>query len=154
MAHRAGSVPCPGFFCEEVVTVARWSGWIAAVLILSAGLIPLVHRALMKKRAPHGAPSIRGHVIVGQATAAAAFMHTLIALTALGSPAATEGGTLALAPGAAAFMVLVAHAGVGLQLRKERLRDRPSKRRLHTITACLIVLAVAFHAGVLLGTHR
>lgn len=135
-------------------SLARWSGWFAALLIVGAGLVPLVHRVRAKKRAAFGAPSIRAHVIVGQATAAAAFMHTLVALTALGSPAAVESGTLALAPGAAAFLVLVAHAGIGLQLRKERLRDRPSKRRLHTITAVLITLVVAFHAGVLLGTHR
>ena len=59
---------------------------------------------------------------------------------------------LALMPGAVAFLVLVAHGGLGLQLRKEKLRDRPQKRRAHLVTAICIVVAVAVHAAVLLRT--
>jgi cytochrome b561 len=74
-----------------------------------------------------------------------AFVHTLFVMPALGSPAAITGGATAMAPGAAAFFVLVAHTGVGLQLRRERLKERAQKRRVHLTTATLIVALVALH---------
>ena len=50
----------------------------------------------------------------------------------------------------AAFFLLVAHAGLGLQLREPKLKDRARKRRMHTTTAVLIALMVAIHAVLLI----
>jgi hypothetical protein len=52
-------------------------------------------------------------------------------------------------PAGAAFFLLVAHAGLGLQLRDERLCDRVKKRRAHTASAILIALAVTIHVVAL-----
>lgn len=129
--------------------LATSSGWLATLAIAAAALIPILQRLRVGKRAAPGSPPIRVHVTIGLATAALAFAHTTVALPALGSPAATGGGMAALLPGGAAFFLLLAHAGLGLQLREPKLRDRARKRRLHTTTAILIALAVAIHVAVL-----
>jgi hypothetical protein len=129
--------------------MAFYSGWIATVAIVLAVAVPIAQRLRRGKRAAPGSVPIRLHVVVGLATVAFAFAHTLAALPALGSPAAIGGGVLALFPAGAAFFLLVAHAGLGLQLRDVRLRDRVRKRRMHTTTAVLISLAVAVHAVLL-----
>src|SRR5690606_21150557 len=129
--------------------MALWSGWIATVAIALAAAIPIAQRLRAGKRAAPGSAPTRLHVVVGLTTAALAFVHTLAALPALGSPAAIGGGIEALLPAGAAFFLLVAHAGLGLQLRDVRLRDRVRKRRMHTTTAVLISLAVAVHALLL-----
>jgi hypothetical protein len=67
----------------------------------------------------------------------------------LGSERATAGGNLAILPGCAAFLIVVAHVGLGLQLRDVRLRDRARKRRSHLATAIAIAIASAVHVGAL-----
>jgi hypothetical protein len=129
--------------------MAVWSGWLATVAILVAVLVPIVHRLRAGKRGAPGSPPIRLHVIVGLATAALAFGHTFVVIPALGSPAAIGGGVEALFPAGAAFFLLVAHAGLGLQLRDPKLRDRAKKRRMHTTTAILIMIAVGIHVALL-----
>ena len=87
--------------------------------------------------------------MLGLVTSALTFGHTLLVLPALGSPAATAGGMLAIAPAGVAFVVLVAHAGLGLQLRDEKLRARSKTRRSHATTAIFIAVLVAIHIVVL-----
>ena len=125
------------------------TGWLATVAIVLAALVPIVQRLRAGKRAPPGSPPIRLHVTVGLLTAALAFVHTLAVIPALGSPAAIGGGLTALFPAGAAFFLLVAHAGLGLQLREPKLRDRARKRRMHTTTAILIATAVTVHVVLL-----
>src|SRR5262245_34915643 len=103
--------------------MAVWTGWLATVAIVVAVLVPIAQRLRAGKRGAPGSAPIRLHVIVGLATAALAFAHTMTILPALGSPAAIGGGVLALLPAGAAFFFLVAHAGLGLQLRDPRLKD-------------------------------
>lgn len=129
--------------------VARYTGWIATCAIVVAALVPIAQRVRAGKRAAPGSAPIRLHVLVGFATAALAFLHTIAALPALGSPAATGGGMAALLPAGAAFFLLVAHAGLGLQLREPKLKDRARKRRMHLTTAILISLTVAMHVVAL-----
>jgi len=130
--------------------IAVWSGWIATAAIALAALVPIVQRIRAGKRAAPGSSPIRLHVLVGLATAALAFVHTMAVLPVLGSPAAIAGGLFALLPAGAAFFLLVAHAGLGLQLREPKLKDRAHKRRMHTTTAVLNALMVAVHAVLLI----
>jgi cytochrome b561 len=125
--------------------VAFWSGWIAAVAIVLAAIVPLGHRLRTGKRGAPGSPAIKLHVALGAVTALLALGHTFVVLPELGSSAAIAGGMVALAPGALAFFVLFAHAGLGLQLRSEKLRDRAKKRRAHLATATIISVAVVVH---------
>ena len=125
--------------------MAAWSGYAAVILILIAASLPLGYRLRAKKRAAPLSPTLRTHVALGLATAFTAFLHTLIALPSLGSPEAVGAGLLPLASAGCAFFLLVAHAGIGLQLRDPRLRDRAEKRRTHTLTAIAIVVAVSAH---------
>lgn len=125
--------------------MALWIGWIAAGCILLAGLVPLVYRLRAGKRAVPGSTPISAHVVIGLGVALIALVHTLAVLGALGSEGAIDAGAIALAPGAAGFFLLFAHVGVGLRLREPKLRDRPSKRRTHVITASLIVIATLVH---------
>lgn len=120
-------------------------GWVAAGCILLAGLVPLVYRWRAKRRAVPGSQPISIHVAIGLGVAAIALVHTLAVLGALGSEGAIDAGAAAFAPGAAGFFLLFAHVGVGLRLREPKLRDRPSKRRTHVITASLIVIATIVH---------
>jgi len=129
--------------------MAFWSGWLATIAILFAVAVPIVQRIRAGKRGAPGSAPIRLHVYVGMATAALAFAHTLMVIPALGSPAAIAGGVEALLPAGGAFFLLVAHAGLGLQLKEPKLRDRAKKRPQHTTTAVLISLAVAAHAYLL-----
>lgn len=135
--------------------MAKWSGYAAVVLILVAGSLPLYYRVSVKRRASPQSPTIRAHVAFGLATAFLAFLHTIVALPALGSPGAVGGGLLPLASAGCAFFLLIAHAGIGLQLRDVRLRDRARKRRTHAFTAAAIVVAVTTHvAGLLSASGR
>lgn len=129
--------------------LARSTGWLATLAIVLAALVPLVHRARQGKRAAPRSPSVRLHVTIGFATSALAFGHTFAALPSLGSPAATGGGMAALLPAGSAFFLLVAHAGLGLQLRDPRLKERARKRRAHTMTALSIAVAVTVHVVAL-----
>ena len=129
--------------------MAFWSGWLAAISIALAALIPLVQRVTTGKRARLDSRATRTHVLVGFATVSLAFLHTLLMLTSLGTSSAVEGGMAALAPGGFAFFLLAAHAGIGLQLRRERLRDRLTQRRMHLATGLAIVIAVTTHIVLL-----
>lgn len=129
---------------------AAWiTGWLAIAAIVFAVIVPIVQRIRHGKRASPGSAPIRHHVFVGLATAGLAFLHTIVVIPELGSPAATAGGMIALLPGGIAFFLLVAHAGLGLQLKNPKLKDRARVRRSHTTTAVLISLAVATHTIVL-----
>ena len=125
------------------------TGWLAIVAILVAASIPIVTRLRLGKRAAPSSGPTRTHVIVGLVTSACAFGHTLFVLPALGSPAATGAGMLAIAPAGLAFFLLVAHAGLGLKLRDEKLKTRPKTRRSHVTTAILIAVAVTIHVVAL-----
>lgn len=134
--------------------LAVWSGWIASSAIVLAALVPIVQRLRTGKRAGPGSPSTRLHVIIGLATSSFAFLHTMTVLPALGSPAAVGGGILAMFAAGAAFFLLVAHAGLGLQLRDPKLKERVQKRRTHTTTAVLIAVAVSIHVVLLIRAGR
>lgn len=124
-------------------------GWAVVVCIGIAAAIPLGHRLLKGRPAGHGSKPIGVHVVLGLAVSGLAFFHVIAAIPALGEPAVVEGGMTALLPGVIGFFVLVAHTGVGLQLRRNDLRGRPKKRTIHRVTASLIVLAVAVHVLML-----
>lgn len=129
--------------------VASISGWLTAAIILIAGAIPLAVRIKRKKRAAPTSRPIRLHVTLGLSVAAFSGIHTLASLLDLGSSDVVAAGDLALALGAAAFLVLLAHTGLGFQLRNPKLRNRRAIRRQHWITATLLVVAVAAHAWLL-----
>lgn len=134
--------------------MAALSGWIAAVLVVLAAVVPLGVRIRTGKRAPPQSQPIRGHVILGLLVSLTAFLHTGLVLPELGSPASVGGGSLAFMAGAGAFVVLVAHAGLGLRLRDPKLKERPKRRTRHATTAVLLVLAIAAHALLLLRASR
>jgi len=129
--------------------MAVWTGWLAVAAIVLAVLVPTAQRIRTGQRGAPGSRPIRIHVYVGMATAALAFTHTLVIIPSLGSPAAISGGVAAMMAAGAAFFLLVAHAGLGLQLREPKLKDRKKKRRMHTTTALLIALAVTAHVVLL-----
>jgi len=130
--------------------ISTWSGWLAALLIAGSASLPIVHRLRAHKRAALSSRTTRAHVALGLTTSAVAFLHTIFVLPALGSPASIAGGVLALLAGAVAFFLLVAHAGIGLQLRDPSLRARARKRRSHLGTAIAIAVVVSLHAAALL----
>lgn len=126
-----------------------WTGWAAVLAIVVAASIPLLVRFRAGKRAAPSSQPIKTHVVVGIVTSGCAFAHTLVVIPALGSPAATGAGMTAIAPAGLAFFLLVAHAGLGLQLRNEKLKTRAKTRRSHAITAILIATAVTIHVVAL-----
>jgi hypothetical protein len=76
-------------------------------------------------------------------------LHALFALLSLGSPGAIGAGDLALFAGAGALMVLLAHVGIGLQLRNPTLRKRNETRRRHLFTASTITVLALVHVWML-----
>lgn len=134
--------------------MALWSGWLAAIAIVLAGAIPLATRYRLGRRGAPSSTPIRMHVVLGLVTSALAFGHTILVIPALGSPAATGAGPLAIAPAGLAFFLLVAHAGLGLQLRDEKLKTRAKTRRSHAMTAMAIVIAVGIHILTLEQARR
>ena len=130
--------------------LASWSGWFGVAFIVAAATVPLVHRALRRRRAVPGSRAIGNHVVLGFAASAVALVHTFAVLPALGSPAAIRGGMTALGPGTAAFFLLFAHIGVGLRLRNPRLRERVRVRRWHVALAVGIATTVAAHVVALI----
>ena len=136
------------------MSLADWTGWIAAGAMGTAAVVPLAQRVLHKRRAELGSGSVQLHVAVGMTAAGAGFFHPLTALFSLGSPEAIGGGVLGLALGGVAFVVLLAHTGLGLKLRDPKLRGRPRSRRTHLITAITIITCVGAHAAAcLLGAE-
>jgi hypothetical protein len=129
--------------------LAAWSGWIAAVLVVAAALVPLSHRVFLGRRAAPGSRFMGGHVVIGMSASIVALLHTFALLPALGSPAAIRGGMSALGPGAAGFFLLVAHVGVGLRLRGKVRGDRARLRRRHVALAIAIGVAISAHVVAL-----
>jgi hypothetical protein len=125
--------------------LAFQSGWVAAMLVIVAALVPLGHRVLLRRRAAPASRVMNGHVVLGFGASAAALLHTFAVLPALGSPASIRGGMSALAPAAAAFFLLFAHVGVGLKLRGKLVRDRVRLRRRHVALALAIAATVGAH---------
>jgi hypothetical protein len=134
--------------------MAVWSGWLATIAIVIAATIPLATRLRLGRRGAPSSSAIRTHVVLGLVTSAFAFIHTLLVIPALGSPAATGGGMTAIAPAGLAFMLLVAHAGLGLQLRDDKLKTRAKTRRSHATTAIAIAIAVTIHIVALEQARR
>lgn len=128
------------------------TGWAAVVLIVCAALFPVLYRLRSRKRAAPDSNFTKLHVALGTAAFAIAFLHTLAIVPDLGSPAAVGGGMIAFIPGGIAFFLLISHAGIGLQLRNVRLRDRVRKRRMHVVTATAIGVFVALHVMLLART--
>lgn len=131
-------------------SIAAWTGWGAVTLLVTAALVPLVHRRRAGKRALPGSGTLRAHAALGLATSACVLGHGLAAIGSLGSSEAVGAGMTAFAPGAAAFFLLFAHVGVGLQLLRPKLRDRADKRRTHVIIATTIALLATVHVVALL----
>ncbi|HTJ83600.1 MAG TPA: hypothetical protein VL400_17895 [Polyangiaceae bacterium] len=132
--------------------MASWSGWAAAALMLAAVLFPIVHRVRYGKRADLASIWVTSHFAIGLAAAGLAFLHPLAAVLDLGSPEAVSAGAFGLGAGGVAFVILLAHTGLGLKLRNPKLRTRPSSRRKHFGTAIAIVVAVTVHTvACLLG---
>ncbi len=129
--------------------IAFLLGWICVAAIAASATVPLGFRIVEKRRAAPDSQPIRLHVALGTATVILAFTHTLAALTNLGSSEAIGGGFVALMAGGVAFLIIMAHVGIGLQLRDVRLRDRVRKRRMHVATAFTIVLVTALHVWLL-----
>ncbi len=132
---------------DSTVLFARLSGWFAAALLVLAASVPLVHFVLRRRRAVLESTWVSTHVAIGMGAAGAGFLHPLVALLALGSPGAIGGGDLGLAFGGLAFMMLLAHTGLGLALRDPKLKRRPNARRAHLTTASIILASVAAHAA-------
>jgi hypothetical protein len=129
--------------------MAFWFGWITVFLIALSAAIPLGFRMRNKRRAAPDSRPIRLHVLLGTTTTVIAFVHTLSALPDLGSSAAIGGGFMAMMAAGCAFALIIAHAGIGLQLRDIRLRDRARQRRRHVATALAIATTVTAHVWLL-----
>ena len=131
---------------ENTATI---SGWFALVLIGATALVPIITRFRLGRRASPTSSPIRIHVIAGVLVALCAFIHSLFALLSLGSAGAISGGNLALFAGAGALMVLIAHVGIGLQLRDPKLKKRAQTRRRHIVTASTISALAVVHLVLL-----
>jgi hypothetical protein len=129
--------------------VATASGWICVAWIVTAALVPLLHRLVRGRRAALGSRPVKTHVAIGAGAAVFAFLHTMSVLPTLGSPTAIAGGMAAIAPGGLAFFVVVAHVGIGLRLRRRDLEERVALRRRHALTAAAIAVAAAAHVVML-----
>ncbi len=129
--------------------LASRSGWLAAILVVAAALVPIGYHAFRRRRAAPDSRAMNGHAVIGVSAAIAAFLHTFVVLPALGSPASIRGGMVALGPAAAAFFLLFAHVGVGSRLRARVVRDRVRLRRRHVGLALAIVVAVVAHVAAL-----
>jgi hypothetical protein len=125
------------------------SGWLAFGLILAAGAIPVGYRLRDGRRAAPSSAPISLHVSLGIAVAAAAFVHALLGILSLGSSRAIGAGNAGLLAGAVALLVLMAHVGIGLQLRNPKLRKRPELRRKHLATALIISVCALTHVAML-----
>jgi membrane-bound metal-dependent hydrolase YbcI (DUF457 family) len=125
--------------------LGRGSGWLALALVMSAAAIPIGHRLRVGRRAAPQSATTALHVTLGVATTAAAFTHALFGVFSLGSPRAIGAGNAGLAAGALALLVLMAHVGIGLQLRDPKLRTRQEKRRTHQVTALIISACAIGH---------
>lgn len=129
--------------------MALGSGWLAAALIVLAATLPLLYRLRNQKRAALESTTLRAHVALGLLTSLTAFAHTGLVLPSLGSEAAVGGGAYGFLAGALAFLVMVAHGGLGLGLRNPKIKDRAQRRRRHATTAVLMTALVVLHVVLL-----
>ena len=136
------------------LTLSTLSGWATITLISSAGLVPIVARLQGKKRPPPDSLPTRTHVLLGLAVTVVCFLHTGVVLPNVGAPGAAAGGMIAMIPACIGFAMLIAHAGLGLQLRNPKLKDRIKKRRMHTFTATVIFLAACTHIVAIVTAPR
>jgi hypothetical protein len=121
--------------------------------IVAAALLPLAYRWYAGRRAAPQSRITSLHVAVGLVVALAAFVHALMAVMSLGTAQAIGAGNLGLALGGIAVFVLMAHVGIGLQLRRPKLRDRPAMRAKHRFTALTIVSFAVAHT-ILVWANR
>lgn len=140
----------PARIAVDCTPMASISGWLALAFIVLAASVPLLFRLREHKRATPESSTIKGHVWLGLVTSLAAFLHTGLVLPELGSEAAVGGGTIAFFAGAIAFMVMIAHAGLGLGLRNLKIKDRAARRRRHATTAAILASIVLVHVILLL----
>lgn len=129
------------------MTLAWVTGWLATALMIAAALVPLLQWLRHKRRAEPQSRTVTVHYGLGLGAAGLGFFHPLTALFSLGTPEAIGGGVIGLAFGGVAFVVLLAHTGLGLKLRDPKLRKRPKSRRAHFTTAMIILVAVGAHAA-------
>lgn len=132
------------------MSLSALTGWVGFALVFAAGAFPLLHRALVRRRAELRSRTTRSHVAIGVAASAGAFAHAMSILPALGSPAAISGGVGGVGSGALAFLLLVAHVGVGLRLRHPKLKERTRMRRMHFGIATGIAVVIVAHAALIL----
>lgn len=134
-------------------SIGAITGWVAAAIVVAAGTVPTGHRIFRGRRATLESQPIRSHVVIGASAAALAFGHALAVLPSLGSAEAIGAGDWPLASGALAFLLLIAHVGVGQKLRNPKLKTRPSTRRTHVAFASAIILAIGWHVVMLLRSR-
>ncbi len=146
MSPRAKGTISRDFPIAMMESLATWTGWAAVIVMIAAASLPLAARVASGVRAPVDAPPIRRHVVLGMGAALLGFLHPLTALFSLGSEGAIGGGVIALGLGALAFVVLLAHTGIGLKLRDPKLRKREASRARHFATAITIVALALAHA--------
>jgi hypothetical protein len=125
------------------------SGWLTLGLVFTAGLVPLGFRLRHRRRAAPNSGPISLHVALGLAVVAAAFVHSVLGVLSLGSERAIGASELSIWAGVIAVLVLMAHVGVGLQLRNPKLRERTRLRRWHLTTALTIAVCAVVHALLL-----
>ena len=118
------------------------------VFIVVAAFLPLGYRWYNGRRAAPQSRPISLHVAVGVVVALTAFAHALFAVLSLGTAQAIGAGNLGLALGGIAVFVLMAHVGIGFQLRRPKLRDRPALRAKHRITALTIASFAVAHTVI------
>ncbi len=133
------------------LTISTLSGWATITLISAAGLVPLVARISARKRLPTESAATRTHVLLGLGVCVVCFLHTGVTLPNVGAPGAAAGGMLAMIPACLGFALLIAHAGLGLSLRRPKLKDRITKRRMHAVTATVIFLAACTHIAAIVA---
>ncbi len=127
------------------------SGWLAFALIAAAGALPIGYRMRNGRRATPTSTLTQVHVAAGIGVVLVAFLHALLGLLALGSSRAIGASDLAIWAGSAALLVLMAHVGIGLQLRNPKLRRRLELRSKHVVTAATIALCAVVHVALLVG---
>ena len=130
--------------------MAVYSGWVTLALIVIAAMLPLGYRLKNSRRAAPVSRLTGTHVGIGVAVVLMAFGHSLFGVLSLGSSSAIAAGDLAIALGGVALLVLMAHVGIGLQLRNPKLRSRQEQRRKHIATATTIAVFAVSHAVLLL----
>ena len=125
------------------------SGWVTIAFIFVAACLPLGHWLYKGRRASPQSQLTSIHVTIGAIVALTAFVHSLLAVLSLGTSQAIGAGDLGLALGGAGVFVLMAHIGIGLSLRKPKVRNRPAIRARHRLTALTIAVLAIAHTAII-----